>query len=209
MALLTPRGRTALVSAMALQRLFELRVSARNRVRAGPASQASPRTYPAMVAVHVTLFAVCAWQRRGRRVPLPVEVVALTGVAAALALRMWVIRSLGTSWNVTAHVEPGLEVVTRGPYRRVRHPNYVAVMLEFACLPVAVGAFPEAVILSAANAAVLIPRVRAEESLLDDVPGYRAAFAGVPRFLPRPGRRSRQNPVSASQSRGERSRKLW
>jgi methyltransferase len=209
MALLSPRGRTALVCAMAVQRLFEMRVSARNRVGAGPASQASPRTYPAMVAVHVTLFAVCAWPRRGQRVPLPVEVVALTGVAAALALRMWVIRSLGASWNVTAHVEPGLDVVTGGPYRRVRHPNYVAVMLEFACLPLAVGAFPEAVILSAANAAVLIPRVRAEESLLDGVPGYRAAFAGVPRFLPRPGRRSSQNPVSANQSRGERSRKLW
>ena len=209
MAILSPRGRTALVCAMGVQRLFEMRLSARNRGRSGPASQASPRTYPAMVAVHVTLFAMCAWPRRGRRVPVPLEIVALTGVATALALRMWVIRSLGASWNVTAHVEPGLVVVTDGPYRRVRHPNYTAVMLEFACLPLAVGAFPEAVILSAANAAVLIPRVRAEESLLDDVPGYGEAFAGVPRFLPMPGRRSSQNPASASQSRGERSRKLW
>ena len=209
MAILSPRGRTALVCALGVQRLFEMRLSARNRGRSGPASQASPRTYPAMVAVHVTLFAVCGWRRRGRRVSVPLEIVALTGVATALALRTWVIRSLGASWNVTAHVEPGLAVVTDGPYRRVRHPNYTAVMLEFACLPLAVGAFPEAVILSAANAAVLIPRVQAEESLLDDVPGYREAFAGVPRFLPMPGRRSSQNPASASQSRGERSRKLW
>jgi hypothetical protein len=53
---------------------------------------------------------------------------------------------------------------------------------------VAVGAYGEAVLLSAANVAVLYPRIRAEEALLDRVPGYREAFAGVPRFLPTKGR---------------------
>jgi hypothetical protein len=67
---------------------------------------------------------------------------------------------------------------------------------------VAVGAAPEGMVLSLANAAVLVPRIRAEERLLDGVPGYRDAFRGVPRFVPRPGRRSRQIPASASQSLG-------
>ena len=97
---------------------------------------------------------------------------------------------------------------TGGPYRYVRHPNYVAVALEFLCLPIAVGAVPEAVVLSVANAAVLVPRIRAEERLLDAIPGYREAFDGVPRFIPRPGRRSRQIPASDSQSRGVRSRNV-
>jgi methyltransferase len=77
-----------------------------------------------------------------------------------------------------------MEGVTGGPYRWVRHPNYLAVILEFAALPVAVGAYPEAVLLSMANAAVLVPRIRAEEALLEGVPGYREAFAGIPRLLP-------------------------
>lgn len=206
---MTRRGRTLLVAGAAIQRLVELRVSARNREQGGPAAvQASPRTYPVMVGVHVTLFAVCLWPRRGRQVSRPVELAALAGVVAASALRLWVIRTLGASWNVTAHVEPDTLVVTSGPYRLVRHPNYTAVMLEFACLPLAVGALPEAVILSIANAGVIAPRVRAEEALLDALPGYRAAFDGVPRFLPVPGRRSRQKPTSASQSRGDRSLNL-
>lgn len=182
---MTSRGRTGLVVVMGVQRLVELRISARNRTASGPAEQASPRTYPVMVAVHAALFAVCAWPRRGRSVPRPVEAAALTGLAVSAVLRMWVIRTLGRSWNVTAHVPQGGGFRTDGPYRFIRHPNYVAVALEFACLPVAVGAVPEAVGLSLANAAVLVPRIRAEERLLDGIPGYREAFRGMPRFIPR------------------------
>jgi methyltransferase len=197
-----------LLVATGAERLVELRVSARNRAALGQADQASPSTYPLMVAVHVALFAVSAWPRRGRRVSRPVQVVALVGLAASAGLRVWVIRTLGAEWNVTAHVRPDAHVETGGPYRYVRHPNYVAVALEFACLPTAVGAIPEAVVLSLANVAVLVPRIRAEERLLDAIPGYRDAFRGVPRFIPRPGRHSRQIPTSDSQSRGDSSRKV-
>ena len=84
--------------------------------------------------------------------PRVVEIGALAGLAAATGLRVWVIRTLGTSWNVTAHVSPTMHIETSGPYRWVRHPNYVAVALEFACLPLAVGAVPEAAVLSLADA---------------------------------------------------------
>jgi methyltransferase len=201
----TTRGRTALVLVAGLQRLAELRISARNRRAIGPAEQAAPGAYPLMVATHVALFAACAWPRPSRRVPRGVEVAALAGVVTAAGLRMWVIRTLGDDWNVTAHVRPGARIVTTGPYRYIRHPNYVAVALEFACLPIAVGAVREAVALSLANAAVLVPRIRAEERLLDAIPGYRESFTGVPRFIPRPGHRSVQIPASASQSRGDSS----
>jgi methyltransferase len=203
-----PRARTALVLVTAAQRLVELRLSARNRAGEGPAEQAAASTYPAMVATHVALFALAAWPRRQRRVSRPVEMAALAGLAAATGLRVWAIRTLGPSWNVTAHVPKQGHVETRGPYRYVRHPNYVAVALEFLCLPVAVGALPEAAILSAANAAVLVPRIRAEERLLDAIPGYHEAFSGVPRFIPRRHRRSNQIPASDSQSSGVTSRKV-
>jgi methyltransferase len=190
------------VLGLGAQRLVELRISARNRKAIGTADQASRSTYPLMVATHVALFAVCALPRPRRRVRRPLEVVALLGLGASTLLRLWVIRTLGDDWNVTAHVRPGIHIETGGPYRFIRHPNYVAVTLEFACLPLAVGAVREGVALSLANAAVLVPRIRAEERLLDAIPGYREAFRGVPRFLPRPERRSRQIPASESQSLG-------
>ncbi|MBJ7609109.1 MAG: hypothetical protein JF887_06715 [Candidatus Dormibacteraeota bacterium] len=153
------------------------------------------------MAAHVALFVTAGWPRRPRNIPVAVEVGALAGLAAAECLRLSVIHTLGQSWNVTAHVSPATQVITSGPYRWLRHPNYTAVALEFVCLPVAVGAIQEAVWLSIADAMVLWPRIRAEEALLDRLPGYREAFHGVPRFVPRRGRRT-QKPESDSQSRG-------
>ena len=198
---MTPRRRGTLVGLLAAQRIAELRRSARNRNRAGAGVPASPGTYPVMVAAHVALFVTAAWPRRARKVPRPVELVALAGVADAVCLRISVIRALGESWNVTAHVSPSTRVVTAGPYRWLRHPNYTAVAIEFACLPLAMGAVREAAWLSLANVAVLWPRVAAEEALLDRLPGYREAFAGVPRFIPVPGRHS-HSPARVNQSRG-------
>jgi methyltransferase len=197
---MTPRTRGTLVGLLAAQRIAEVRWSARNRNRAGPGVPASPGTYPVMVAAHVALFVTAGWPRRARRVPKWAEVVALAGVAGAVCLRLSVIRALGESWNVTAHVSPSTRVVTAGPYRWLRHPNYTAVAVEFACLPLAVGAVREAAWLSLANVVVLWPRVAAEEALLDRLPGYREAFAGVPRFIPVPGRHS-HNPARVNQSR--------
>jgi methyltransferase len=198
--LLTPRTRTALVALLAAQRIAELRRSARNRLRTGSGVPSSPGTYPAMVAAHLALFATAAWPGRRRDVPAALEAAGVAGVAAATCLRLSVIRTLGDSWNVTAHVSPSTLVITSGPYRRLRHPNYTAVALEFACLPLAVGRVRAALLLSVADALVLWPRVRAEEALLDGLAGYREAFAGVPRFVPLPGRRS-HSPNSEIQSR--------
>ena len=185
--MLSRRGRSALVAGLGAMRLAEVVWSSRNLRRTGAGRQAAPRSFPLMVAANLALFALCVVPRR-RRPPLAVETAALTGLAAAVGLRLWVIASLGPAWNVKGLVPEEMTVVTRGPYRWIRHPNYLAVVAEFACLPVAVRAYGEAVLLSAANAAVLYPRIRAEEALLDRVPGYREAFAGVPRFLPTKGR---------------------
>jgi methyltransferase len=187
--MLSRRSRSALVAGLGAMRLAEVAWSARNLRRTGGGRQAAARSFPAMVAANIALFTLCAVPRR-RHPPRVVEATALAGLAAAVGLRLWVIVSLGPAWNVKGEVSDEMTVVTGGPYRWVRHPNYLAVIAEFACLPVAVGAYREAVLLSAANAAVLVPRIRAEEALLDGVPGYREAFAGLPRFLPtaRPAR---------------------
>jgi methyltransferase len=85
---------------------------------------------------------------------------------------------------VRALVPRDLTPVEAGPYRYIRHPNYVAVILEFLAVPLVAGAHLSAGLLSAVNAYVLYDRIRAEEALLDASPAYRKAFAGKSRFLP-------------------------
>jgi len=166
-----------------LQRLRELARSRRNERRvSGP--RAAPRTYPLMVAIHVALFVLPPLEvaLSGRRARRPALWVGLLGAAAAL--RWWSIRALGSSWNVRAVVPRDLRPVTSGPYRFVRHPNYLAVALEMWALPMAGGARLSALVMSLLNALVLWPRIRAEERLLAAVPGYDEAFRGRARFLP-------------------------
>lgn len=177
-----------LLAGVAAQRLLELLLSRCNERRAGPArGTAGERSYPLMVLLHVALFALPLAERRllRRRVSAALVVPALVGEVAATGLRLWAIRALGRNWNVRGRVAESAAVVEGGPYRYVRHPNYSAVALEMAALPLAGGATFSALLLSAGNALVLLPRVRGEETLLAAMPGYRTAMAGKPRFLPR------------------------
>jgi len=173
----------ALTAAVGAQRLRELALSRRNE-RGLRGRRAATRTYPLMVAAHVGLCTVplveIAVRRRRPRLPL----LWVAALGAATALRWWSIRSLGRSWNVRALVPDGLRPVTSGPYRFVRHPNYLAVAVEFLALPLAGGARWSALGLSLLNAAVLADRIRAEERLLAAAPGYEEAFRGRPRLIP-------------------------
>ena len=101
-----------------------------------------------------------------------------------LALRWWSIRTLGRRWNVHALVPDDLEPETGGPYRHIRHPNYLALLIEFLALPMAGGAWLSALALSIGNGLVLARRIRDEERLLAQAPGYEQAFAGRARFIP-------------------------
>ena len=59
---------------------------------------------------------------------------------AAKALKWWAIHSLGRAWTFRVIVLPGGRLVSRGPYRWLRHPNYIAVMGELAAVAVMTGA---------------------------------------------------------------------
>ena len=182
------RAYLALLAAVGAQRLTELLISRRNERRAGAArGMAGERSYPAMVAVHLALFALPLAERRllRQRAHPALALPALASEAAATALRLWVIGTLGSSWNVRGRVPAEMSVVDGGPYRWLRHPNYTAVALEMAALPLVGGATRSALLLSAGNALVLLPRVRGEEALLAHVPGYNERMAHKPRFVPR------------------------
>lgn len=90
-------------------------------------------------------------------------------VLASQALRWWCIRTLGRQWNTRIVVAPGLPLVRSGPYRWLRHPNYVAVVVEGAALPMVHSAWITAAAFTVLNAAVLRVRIRAENSALATV----------------------------------------
>ena len=172
----------ALLAAVALQRLRELAISRSNEAALGGA-RAAPRTYPVMVAAHVGLLTLPLLEVAGRPASRPRWRWAAV-LAGATLLRVWSIRSLGRAWNVRASVPAHLSPVATGPYAYIRHPNYLAVALEFAALPMIAGAWMSALGLSALNAVVLVDRIREEERLLERSPAYRQAFATRARFIP-------------------------
>lgn len=183
----------ALLAGVVVMRGVELAVSARNerRLRARGAVEHGRGHYPAMAAFHAALLAACAVEpfvRPGDGPwPAAVALPAAAVVLLAQALRWWVIVTLGERWSTRVLVLPDALPVQAGPYRWLRHPNYLAVAAEVLALPLACGAWRTAVLGAAANTVLLAVRIRAEERALG--PTWGGAFAGRPRLLPRlPGR---------------------
>jgi methyltransferase len=177
-----------LVAGVAALRFVELRISRKNQQKlaaAGAKRAADPR-FAAMIALHTCVLAGAAGEVVFLERPFIPALASVMGglFLAANAVRWWVIHTLGTHWNVQVMDSTRLGVVTTGPYRWVRHPNYTAVFTEMLALPLIHTAWITAAVGSAAHAWVLRGRVAAEERVLLADPSYRAAMAAKPRFLP-------------------------
>jgi methyltransferase len=187
----TPRRYLAVLIAFGAQRGLELLYSARNerviRSRQPSAPQAGRSIFKWIALVNVGLFTLPALERRWRGHPPPAAIATAGWIASvsALVLRLSVVLSLRGSWTVRAVVPSDLRIVDRGPYRFIRHPNYVALGLEFLGLPLIGGAYVSAVGLGLANALLLRRRIREEDALLMAIPAYRERMADKPAFLPR------------------------
>ena len=161
---------TGLVTVVALERLAELAVSRRNAewsTRRGGV-ETGRRHYPVMVLLHSGLLAgalVEVWSRRPEFVPV-LGWTMLALVVASQALRWWCIATLGPRWNTRVIVVPGLPLVTRGPYRWLSHPNYLAVVVEGFALPLVHSAWITALVFTVANAGLLLVRLRVENDAL-------------------------------------------
>ncbi|MFF4213986.1 isoprenylcysteine carboxyl methyltransferase family protein [Streptomyces sp. NPDC001796] len=159
-----------LIGAVAAERLAELTVARRNTrwsmARGG--TETGRGHYPALVALHMGLLVGCLVEVRvaGRPFIPGVGWPMLALVVAAQGLRWWCIGTLGRQWNTRVIVVPGLPTVTKGPYRILRHPNYLAVVVEGAALPLVHGAWLTAAAFTVCNAGLLAVRVRSEEAAL-------------------------------------------
>ena len=181
-----PVAYTALIALVGLERLAELRLSRRNAARsfARGGVEVGRGHYRVMTVFHTAFLVACvveAWARP-RPAPAALAAAALAGAALAQALRYWAIATLGDRWNTRVIVLPHADPVVGGPYRFVRHPNYLAVVVEMACLPLIQGAWMTAAAFSLGNAALLFVRIRAEEAALGA--RWSAAFADRGRLVP-------------------------
>jgi len=161
---------TALIVLVGLERLLELVVSRRNTAwsLARGGREHGPGHYPFMVMLHVGLLVGALVEvALADRPFLPgLGWTMLMLVAGAQALRWWCISTLGTHWSTRVVVVPGMRLVAAGPYRLLRHPNYVAVVLEGVALPLVHTAWLTALVFTAANLALLAVRIRVEEAAL-------------------------------------------
>jgi methyltransferase len=161
---------SGLVALVGLERLVEMRISRRNAAwsRAQGAQEHGAGHYPTMVALHTSLLvaAVAEVWVLDRRPSRALAATSLALVATTMGLRYWVIGTLGHRWNTRVLVLPEDQLVIAGPFRYVRHPNYVAVTVEVAALPLVHSAFGTAVVFTLANAALLKVRIRVEDEAL-------------------------------------------
>jgi methyltransferase len=167
---------------LALERIYELMLSRRNAARALARGglEVGRAHYAVMAGFHTLFLVACAVEAAPFDAALYFGF--LPGALIAQGLRYWAIRTLGDRWNTRVIVVPDDSPVTGGPYRFMKHPNYLAVCIEMVCVPMMVGAWRTAIFFSLGNALLLWVRIRAEERALG--PRWEAAFAGKRRLIP-------------------------
>jgi len=153
-----------LLALVTLERLAELWLARRNTkaLVANGAVEVAAGHYPLIVLLHALWLSglwLLGWQQS-------VGIVWLAIFLLLQVLRVWVLATLGPRWTTRIIVQPGLPLVTTGPYRLLSHPNYVVVVGEIAVLPLCLGLPWYALAFSIANAAVLTIRIRAENAAL-------------------------------------------
>lgn len=168
-----------LVVLVAAERGVELVISRRNvrRLLDRGAFEIGTADYRWMVLLHVSFLLACPVEVLVLDRPLipPLAVAMTVLLAGTMGLRYWVIATLGERWTTRVICLPGAPLVDGGPYRWMAHPNYLAVVLELAALPLIHTAWLTAVVFGVLNALVLRKRIRTENGAIR---GFSAVVAG-------------------------------
>ena len=174
------------------ERLGELVISDRNQraMRAkGFIETESKGGMVAMIALHAACYVSLLIEGLARplHVSTLVQIVALTLFMLAQGLRFWTLTSLGSFWNVSVLTKGDSEnnFISSGPYRYIKHPNYLVVILELCTLPLIGDAPITALLFTLANGILLGRRIPLEEESLFKITGYRDVMGSKPRLIPK------------------------
>ena len=154
-----------------MERLFEIWLSQRHekKILALGGLEVGQSHYPYMVVLHICFLIACPFEvfmlNRSFHFSMAMPMGVLLGIS--MILRYWTIITLGIHWNTKILLLPGKNVVSTGPFRFIRHPNYLAVVIEIFALPLLHGAWVSAVIFSILNFFMLKTRISVEEKYLE------------------------------------------
>lgn len=148
---------------LVLQRLAEVRRARRNtrKLLAKGAREFGPGHYRVMVLIHVLWFA--GWLYEVAQQGAGWDERWLVPALAGQGLRAWAQHTLGERWTTRILVFRHEQPVLHGPFRYLKHPNYLGVVLELLSFPLLFGAWRTALLISLANAGLLHWRIRLEE----------------------------------------------
>jgi methyltransferase len=168
------------ITLIILQRMVELVIAKRNehRMKSQGAMEFGKEHYRWIVLVHSLFFVSYILEVLILHKQLsPVWPVVLALLLMTQAARVWALMSLGMFWNTKIIVLPNAKVVRKGPYRYIKHPNYVIVAAEFLLIPLLFQAYVTAILFSILNAVILAVRIPAEEKALRSLTEYERVFA--------------------------------
>ena len=150
-----------------IQRLSELYIARGNEkwLRSQGAVEYGKEHYPFIVALH-TLFIISIIVEYILRGNTPIDFVFLILFALLLLFKFWALSSLGKYWNTKIYHIPGVALVNKGPYKFLKHPNYMVVVSEIAIIPLAFHLYYTAIIFTLLNAVMLTVRIKEENKIL-------------------------------------------
>lgn len=176
------------IGVLIIQRILEVRLAKRNydAAIASGAIELGKEHYKWMWTLHTLFFCSLLLEYTYTKSQISVwSLIPFLLFVLAQVLRIWAISSLGTYWNTRILIIPNSKLEVKGPYRWIRHPNYLAVIIEIACIPLIFGLYITASIFTLLNAFILIQRIRIEEQGLAQHTTYLEHMQNTPRLIPR------------------------
>jgi methyltransferase len=170
-----------------IQRLAEVKIAKKNEktLRSKGAVEAGSSHYKWMVTMHASFFLFLFTEVMFFNAISPTWwMIPFVLFLIAQVIRVWAITSLGVFWNTKIILLPGAEVVAKGPYRFIRHPNYLVVTLELLVIPLIFGAYVTAFLFTILNILMLRVRITAEEKALMELTDYENRHGEKQRFFP-------------------------
>lgn len=175
------------VGLIIFQRITELAVARKNEawMKSQGAIEFGQRHYPAMVSIHTAFFiffileVIMFDKSLSTYWPILLSLFIFTQT-----MRVWALASLGKYWNTKIIILPGANVIKRGPYKIIKHPNYLIVAIELIVIPLMFNAYITMAVFTMLNILILSIRIPAEEKALRELTKYESEFSNQGRFVP-------------------------
>lgn len=175
------------ISLVILQRIAELGIARKNEkwMKANGGFEVGGEHYKYIVMVHILFFISLIMEVSFlNKATSSLWIVFLLFFTLAQGLRVWSLLSLGKFWNTKIIIMPNVNIISSGPYKFIRHPNYLVVVIELLVVPLMFNAYFTAVIFTLLNMVVLSIRIPIEEKALIRETNYKAVFHQRARFAP-------------------------